>query len=77
MNSATKNEKKQMALKDYIIQLSKEEYKALFNLLQEETMSSRISVYRWFSGKCVPSPIKQKIISKIIGIPADELFPDR
>lgn len=42
----------------------------------EETKSASSSVYMWMSGKTVPPKLKRKIISDIIGLPEEELFPE-
>jgi hypothetical protein len=34
-----------------------------------------ITIYRWLSGEVVPEKLKREEVSKIIGLPVEELFP--
>jgi len=65
-----------MTLKDYFDQIE-DRKKNLINRISDETMTSTSTVYRWISGEIVPPPIKQRIISEIIGLPESELFPEK
>lgn len=47
----------------------------LVKLLMEKTQTSESVVYRWLSGQITPLPLKQKIISEVLGRPIEELFP--
>lgn len=47
----------------------------LVKLLMEKTQTSESVVYRWLSGQITPPPLKQKIISEVLGCPIEELFP--
>lgn len=65
-----------MTLKDYFDQIEARK-KNLIKRISDETMTSTSTVYRWISGEIVPPPIKQRIISEIIGLPESELFPEK
>lgn len=47
----------------------------LVKLLMEKTQTSESVVYRWLFGQITPPPLKQKIISEVLGRPIEELFP--
>ena len=47
----------------------------IVKLLMEKTQTSESVVYRWLARQSTPPPIKQKIISEVLGRPIEELFP--
>lgn len=65
-----------MVLKDYISSLpnTREE---VIKKIAEECCSHPSSVYRWIHGTITPPMLKQKIISKLLNIPVEELFPPK
>ena len=40
------------------------------------TRSSHNTVSQWMTGRKNVPPLKKKVISELIGLPEDELFPD-
>lgn len=43
--------------------------------LVKECGVSVMTVYRWFSGECVPDKLKREKVAELTGIPVEELFP--
>ncbi|MCC8153138.1 MAG: XRE family transcriptional regulator [Tannerellaceae bacterium] len=67
-------EKGKMTLGEYYKSL-KDPQTELIEKLCKATISTDVTVRRWIAGTHTPPPIKQKIISKIIGRSMHELFP--
>lgn len=63
-----------MTLKSYFDSLP-DLKKELIEKLSIATDSSVSTVYRWLSGEIDPPMVKKRIISAIVDIPLDELFP--
>lgn len=63
-----------MVFSEYIKSLPNQR-QDMIEQLARETQTSKSVVYRWMSGQITPPPVKQTIISNILGIPAEELFP--
>jgi hypothetical protein len=74
-----KTEKTEMALKEYYKKLSDmpTPQQELRDRLSRECLVSEKTVYSWLSGKATPHKGKQAIISEIIGIPIEQLFPTK
>jgi hypothetical protein len=51
--------------------------KAFVQRIAEITMSSETTVRCWIAGAQSPIPLAQNVISKELGIPAEELFPQK
>lgn len=43
--------------------------------IAEVTMRSELTVRMWLSGRQIPEPLVQNIISKELGVPVEGLFP--
>ncbi len=65
----------EMTLKQYIESLP-DLKKDMIKRIAAETMSSEVSVYRWINGDTTPHPLKQSIISRLVNIPVEILFPE-
>lgn len=63
-----------MVFSEYIKSLPNQR-QDMIEQLARETQTSKSVVYRWMSGQITPPPVKQTIISNILGIPVEELFP--
>lgn len=63
-----------MVFSEYIKSLPNQR-QDMIEQLARETQTSKSVVYRWMSGQITPPPVKQTIISNILGIPTEELFP--
>jgi transcriptional regulator with XRE-family HTH domain len=48
----------------------------MIHKISQECLVSEMSVYRWISGSAKPDALKRKTISKVLGIPENDLFPE-
>lgn len=68
-----------MVFSEYMKSLSKKpgpsEKQSAIKKLSEATCKSVLTVYAWIRGDQVPDALTQKVISGVLNIPVDELFP--
>jgi len=68
-------EKRKITLKDYLDSIDSPNPKHLMiDRISTECGVSKVTVYRWISGKVVPDKLKREKIAEITGIVVDELF---
>lgn len=65
-----------MTLKDYFESIP-DLRKELIEKIIEKTDTSESIVYRYISGGVNPPMIKKRIIAEIIGLPLENLFPEK
>lgn len=68
-----------MVFGDYMNSLSTEkvsEKAAKIREIMEACMVSEVVVYNWMAGRTKPDALKRKVISGVLNMPANELFPD-
>lgn len=63
-----------MTFKDHANSLSNERAEFV-KRIAEITLSTPATVSRWISGEFAPSKVRREIISKELGIPEEQLFP--
>lgn len=67
-----------MVFSDYMNSLSAEpisEKRIMIKKIAEATMKSELTVYAWIRGDQEPDALTKKVISGVLNIPVDELFP--
>lgn len=64
-----------MTLKDYMDSLPDVKQQTI-NRIAKETVSHKVTVYRWINGETTPPKNKREIISRIVGCKEEELFPE-
>jgi hypothetical protein len=65
-----------MTIKDYYDTLSKKEKKEFRKKVGDKTQRNEATVYRWIKLRTPASYIEKNFISRLIGKPVDELFPE-
>lgn len=65
----------EMTFSDYINSLPNQRQDTI-KKIAEITCSSRNVVYRWLNGSIEPPLVKKKIISEVLRIPVEVLFPE-
>lgn len=64
-----------MNLKDYMESINLPNPKhEMIDRIAKTCGVSKVSVYRWISGKIVPDKLKREKVAEITGIPEKELF---
>lgn len=69
-----------MVFSDYMNSLSNEaisEKRKKIKELADACCKSDLTVYAWISGRQEPDALNKKIISGVLGMPVDELFPPK
>lgn len=70
-----------MVFSDYMNNLSSRrtisEKRAMIKKIAEATCKSELAVYAWIRGDQTPDALTKKVISGVLNIPVDELFPDK
>lgn len=68
-----------MVFTDYMNNLSSapgmSEKRAMIKKLAEATCKNETAVYAWAKGEREPDALTKKVISGVLNIPVDELFP--
>lgn len=68
-------EKRKVTLKDYLDSIDLPNPKPLMIArIAKECGVSKVTVYRWVSGKVIPDKLKKEKIAEITGVGVDELF---
>ena len=68
-----------MVFSDYMNSLSTKavsEKRAMIDKLAKATGRDEQSVYSWIAGRNKPDRLVRKVISDVLGMPEEELFPD-
>lgn len=65
-----------MTIKDYYESLDDTQRRVFRRKIEKKTMKNTSTVYRWINLKHPASPIEKAYISRIIGKPVEELFPE-
>ena len=65
-----------MTLTDYVNNL-RDERAELVKRIMEITLASASAVSRWINGESIPSKVRREIISRELGIPEEQLFPQK
>lgn len=60
---------------EYISNLRNERNETIAEI-ETATRSSHSTVYQWLTGRKNVPPLKRKVISDMLGLPEDELFPN-
>lgn len=67
-----------MVFSDYMKSLSTEkisEKRAMVKKLAEATCKTELAVYAWIRGDQEPDTLTKKVISGVLNVPVEELFP--
>lgn len=66
-----------MTIRDYFNSLGTKEKLAFRRKVEEKTLRNVATFYRWMNMRTYPSHTEQRLISKMINRPVEELFPER
>ncbi|PZX18068.1 hypothetical protein LX69_01104 [Breznakibacter xylanolyticus] len=65
-----------MTIKDYYDSLDETQKRVFRSKVERKTQKNKSTVYRWINLKHPASPIEKAYMSRIIGKPIEELFPE-